>query len=169
ERRPTWQASGDYGHRWGTAIHDLLELRSKNKKADLKPIAERMAAELELGNDRVMEMLATVSAVTKSDIWKRAQQSQQVFAEVPFECEKNDCDVPTLVRGVIDLVFQEDDGWVIVDYKTDDVSDSNVAEFVEYYGEQLNAYAQYWSAILGQPVKERGLYFTRLNRYCTAK
>ncbi|MFT5526624.1 MAG: ATP-dependent helicase/nuclease subunit A [Pirellulaceae bacterium] len=168
ERRPTWQASGDYGHRWGTAIHELLELRIKNKKADLKPIAERLASELELGSERVMEMLAAVGAVAKSDIWQRANESERVLAEVPFECRLADREIPTLVRGVIDLVFKEEDGWVIVDYKTDDVTESNVDEFVSYYGRQLHAYANYWSETLGQPVKERGLFFTRLNRYYTA-
>ena len=53
--------------------------------------------------------------------------SQQRLVEVPFHTllapgDPSKGDIPTLLRGVIDLVFLEEPGWVIVDYKTDRVA-----------------------------------------------
>ena len=39
----------------------------------------------------------------------------------------------TVVRGMIDLVFLEQEGWVIVDHKTDAAAATDVANLVEYY------------------------------------
>jgi ATP-dependent helicase/nuclease subunit A len=69
------------------------------------------------------------------------------------------------VRGVIDLAFREADGWVIVDYKTDAVDDGDPSELVKHYRPQVEAYAAAWQGLVGEPVKERGLYFTACGRY----
>ena len=76
---------------------------------------------------RVQHLLECVRSVRQSEIWKRAQQSQQVLPEVPImmmdkSAESSD-GRPLLLRGVIDLAFREGDGWVIVDYKTDQLKE----------------------------------------------
>jgi ATP-dependent exoDNAse (exonuclease V) beta subunit len=70
-----------------------------------------------------------------------------------------------MIRGVIDLAFREATGWVVVDYKTDLRTESELPELVEHYSGQVHRYAQVWSDLTGEPVVERGLYFTRFNRY----
>jgi len=40
------------------------------------------------------------------------------------------------VEGKIDLLFEEDNGWVILDYKTDDVSDEALEQRFQSYQEQ---------------------------------
>jgi ATP-dependent helicase/nuclease subunit A len=72
---------------------------------------------------------------------------------------------PTILRGVVDLVFLEAGGWVIVDYKTDDRPGQPLAELVARYLPQLRAYAEAWRRITGQRVRELGLYFTTSGRY----
>ena len=39
----------------------------------------------------------------------------------------------TLLQGAIDLVFEEEDGWVLVDYKSDTVTDRNRAALEAFY------------------------------------
>ena len=69
-----------------------------------------------------------------------------------------------LVQGIIDLLFQEEDGWVLLDYKTNRVRAENEAALVAHYRRQLELYARAWSEIAGEKVKEKHLYFLRAGR-----
>ena len=67
-----------------------------------------------------------------------------------------------LLQGVIDAAFLEEDGWVLLDYKTDRIEDE--AAFVQRYTKQLSWYALAVERILRVPVKELLLYSLRLRR-----
>jgi ATP-dependent helicase/nuclease subunit A len=73
-------------------------------------------------------------------------------------------DRDVVLRGVIDLVFEETDGWVIVDYKTDDRTGTPVETLVDRYAPQVRAYAQAWEE-LGLQVHEVGLFFVHSGAY----
>ncbi len=164
--RPNWHASGDYGYKWGLAIHELLEIATKTPSADLPAAALLLAVQYDLGTQRADEIVTTVRSVMRSDIWKRAQSAERCFSELPLETSSQDHDGrPIITRGVIDLLFEEADGWVIVDYKTDDISEADVTGAVEYYRPQLNGYTQSWQQCTGMKTCEQGLYFTRIDRY----
>jgi ATP-dependent helicase/nuclease subunit A len=66
------------------------------------------------------------------------------------------------LQGKIDLAFQEEDAFVLVDYKTDSVSDPGV--LVESYREQVTLYRIALQCITGLPVKQCYLYSTHLGR-----
>ena len=73
-----------------------------------------------------------------------------------------------IVRGVIDLAFREEGGWVLVDYKSDRAGeDAEKAEEILYgrYAAQLAAYAKAWEEVTGESVIERGLLLTHYDRY----
>jgi ATP-dependent helicase/nuclease subunit A len=168
--RPDWEASGDYGHEWGSAVHELLEVCHKSPTADLRPTALRLARDYNLGSSRVDELISTVQSVTASDIWKRAQASKRCYSELPFETTiTGDDGKPQLVRGVIDLIFEEEDGWVIVDYKTDSIAGNDYQISTEYYRGQLTEYAAQWHVLTGAIVKETGVYFTLIDSYSSYK
>jgi len=170
--RPTWRASGDYGHQWGTAIHRLLELRMNDPTLELEPQARQLAEQFDLGTGRVAELLATVETVASSDIWARAKRAEKIYTEIPFETVADPGsdaqDVPTITRGVIDLCFKESDGWVLVDYKTDDISTDDLPQATEYYRAQMKAYSNFWKTITGETVTETGLYFSNPAQYSVA-
>jgi len=69
-----------------------------------------------------------------------------------------------LLQGVIDCLLVEDDGLVVIDYKTDRLTENHLIEVVKRYRVQLELYSRAASAILQQPVKEKYLYFFTLNR-----
>jgi ATP-dependent exoDNAse (exonuclease V) beta subunit len=84
--------------------------------------------------------------------------------------------VPVVLSGAVDLVFREEDGWVIADYKTDRLPaaldgaaaadrESALAALVDHYRPQVALYSRFWARITGEPVKESGLYFTALDRW----
>jgi ATP-dependent helicase/nuclease subunit A len=72
---------------------------------------------------------------------------------------------PTIARGVIDLVFREDSGWIIVDYKSERVDARQIPDLVSFYQPQVDAYADAWRTIVGEPVVETGLFFTHTSDY----
>jgi len=155
----------EFGMAWGTVIHTLLEAYMRKPDADLSLLAESAARDQGFSPMEASQALGTVRSVTGSDVWKRAAGSLQCLTEVPFRlcCEENS--VRTVTRGVIDLVFREGKGWVIVDYKTDDTLKNDINDLADHYRPQLKAYEQAWLECTGEPVKEKGLFFTETNEY----
>lgn len=64
-----------------------------------------------------------------------------------------------LLQGVVDCFFEEPEGVVVLDFKTDRVTAETLEERREHYRPQLEAYAAALSRILEKPVKEKLLYF----------
>jgi ATP-dependent helicase/nuclease subunit A len=92
--------------------------------------------------------------------------------------------LPIILTGVIDLAFLESGGWVIADFKTDDLRDyhtddvrdsktgdvrDKLESFVHYYAPQVKIYSRFWAEITKQPIKEAGLYFTSINKWVEVK
>lgn len=72
-----------------------------------------------------------------------------------------------LIQGIIDVFFEEEDGFVVLDYKTDAVS--RAEELVKRYQVQLAYYSEALEQIFGyragvgrKPVKERVIYSFKL-------
>jgi ATP-dependent exoDNAse (exonuclease V) beta subunit len=82
----------------------------------------------------------------------------------PPSVEAREDMTPAVLEGVIDLVFREEDGWVIADYKTDVGTDPDFEDRVVRYRRQVELYADAWSRLTGETVKERVLYFTAQDR-----
>jgi len=57
-----------------------------------------------------------------------------------------------ILEGVIDLLYRDDDGMVIVDYKTDAAPVPALASRVDYYRPQMAAYAYAVEAATAEPV-----------------
>ena len=138
-------------------------------QADLEWLAEASLSDMGIDIGLAKEAIQTVHAVTGSDIWMRAGDSEHHMVEVPFQVAV-DGGVETgakrqIMKGIIDLAFKEPAGWVIVDYKSDRVPESRLKDLVELYGPQVRAYASAWVQLTGQKVSEAGLYFTHLQRY----
>ena len=60
-----------------------------------------------------------------------------------------------MLRGIIDLYFEEDDELVIVDYKTDYITDENKQDVINRYRKQLDLYADALTKLSGKKVKEK--------------
>jgi ATP-dependent exoDNAse (exonuclease V) beta subunit len=66
-----------------------------------------------------------------------------------------------LYEGYADLVFIENGNPVLVDYKTDSVSESEAPEHAKRYLPQAEVYMRAISAALGRPVQEFHFLFLR--------
>ena len=70
---------------------------------------------------------------------------------------------PVLVQGIIDVFWEEEDGIVLLDYKTDRVE--NAGELLMRYRAQLLLYADALDrSFAGKKVKEILIYSFRLNQ-----
>jgi len=150
---------------WGKAIHSLLELATARPETDLTQRARQVLEEQQLDEALCDLAVATVQGAMDSEIWQRAVQSPCRKVEVPFSTMAaasgtDAAGLPTLIRGCIDLVFREAGGWVVVDYKTDDLRRASAEARARHHGPQVRLYARAWEQLAREPVKEMGLLFT---------
>jgi ATP-dependent helicase/nuclease subunit A len=90
-------------------------------------------------------------------LMERARKAKRLFREVPFSVSLEG----KLVEGKIDLLFEEEGGWVIVDYKTDDVSGEALDQRFQSYRDQGLWYARAVREAAGCEVKEVAFFFVR--------
>jgi ATP-dependent helicase/nuclease subunit A len=157
-----------HGINWGTVIHRLLQYSMENPNIELQKIAEEELQENDLDPILASNVIDIVQSIIQSEIWQRAMRSDKRYTEFPFEICLSDSDsesLPLLVRGAIDLVFHEPDGWVIVDYKTDIVTNSTLKSIVRKYTPQILLYTDVWKRTTKEPVKELGLYFSHIDQF----
>ena len=70
-----------------------------------------------------------------------------------------------LLQGVVDCAMIDDDGITVIDFKTDRVDDASVADAANGYRAQLEAYGRSLSRIFEKPIKQKYLYFFRIDRF----
>jgi ATP-dependent helicase/nuclease subunit A len=155
------------GYEWGSAVHGVLEAAARGAAGErLHAVARSLLLELDrpVSNGEPLELdklIETVNRVRSHELWRRAMASGRYHAEVPFAVQRAEGKTPVYLEGVIDLVFREPDGWVVVDYKTDKGDDPAFATRLPAYREQLRIYSRAWEELSGEPVKERRLWFVR--------
>lgn len=121
--------------------------------------------------------LQSLANLYQSDLGKLIVAHQDtVLREFPFSVlmpakrlfkktgKSDSSDDKILVHGIIDGVIELEDGIVLFDYKTDNVNEQNLDQTIEKYSGQLNLYAQAISVIRHKPVKEKYLYFLKINQ-----
>lgn len=100
----------------------------------------------------------------------QADRKKKLFREQPFvlgiSADQMDRAFPkeetVLIQGIIDVFFEEEDGLVLMDYKTDRVSEAE--ELVQRYRIQLDYYEQALERLTGKRVKQKLIYSFALER-----
>jgi ATP-dependent helicase/nuclease subunit A len=159
-----FRARTDRGMSWGRVIHRLLDAAMKHPSTDLAQYAVNVLAEEDRPASDLADAVALARAVIGSPLWRRALGARRRLTEVPFALMAPSADLgltggpaETLLQGAIDLAFEEDSGWVLVDYKTDTIA-GNFDELVAFYSRQIELYRRYWEKLTGRPT-EAGLCF----------
>lgn len=164
----------------GTATHRFLQF------CDFGKCRESVEAELNrlTENGRLTEKQrdlvdkASIDCFVNSEILRRAESSKGIFREKQFTMAKSVCeldssipekfsDEKTVIIGKIDLLFVEDDGAVIVDYKTDNIKDISVLR--ERYFSQMKLYSEALKKSMDVNVKECILYSLKLRESLSLK
>jgi ATP-dependent helicase/nuclease subunit A len=146
--------------RIGNALHRVMERVDLRAEPNLDALIEATIADEDVGpldddaRDRVSRMVRTS---LKSDVVRRALRIPRVLREAEFGYGLPD---GGLVQGQIDLLFQEDSGLVIVDFKSDRVRAEQVDERTrESYRGQAAVYAFAAHQITGLPVREVTFFY----------
>ncbi len=103
----------------------------------------------------------------KSKFAERMLSSKEILREKQFLVKLSDLSLPEeifsetansqgMVQGIADCLFEEDGGYVLVDYKTDRVSD--LSELASRYSLQLLLYKSAFNLILDKPIKSSIIY-----------
>lgn len=164
--------------RRGTAYHSVMEeidfTRASEEGTDY--ICSCMDDMVRRGLFTEEEMKAVdpvrIKMFFDSDLGKRAVKasaSGQLWKEQTFESKIGVKGEDVLVQGVIDCCFMEDDGMVLLDYKTNRVNkaadtESETDRIKSIYRTQLEVYADALAKASGSEVKEKYLYLFSLDR-----
>lgn len=105
------------------------------------------------------DTLKLVEVFRTSELGRRAQRAAVIQREFDFLLAIED----VVLRGQIDLWFEEGGELVLVDYKTDDVDVGAAAERAESYGLQLRLYALALERVLGRLPDKAYVYLLRPN------
>lgn len=161
----------------GTAVHRMLECYDFTSEKGPREQLEEL-----LENNRMTQELSELLPIYKiekfvySQIGKRMKKAAlegKLYREKPFvmgftekelmaagffEAEGKSEDL-TLIQGMIDVFWIEEDGIVLLDYKTDSVTEAE--ELIARYGMQLKLYEEALNRVFASEklrVKEKFIY-----------
>lgn len=141
---------GRAGTSIGRAVHAVLQTVELETGGGLDDIVRAQAA-AEGISGRAGEIASLVRRALSSSLMKRALSSGRWWREMPVAGLVGD----GIVEGFIDLLFEEEDGFVIVDYKTDELrSADEIDRAMARYRLQGGAYALALSRATEANVKE---------------
>jgi len=158
---------------YGTAFHRIMELWDYTyvqiTPDEVTSFADKMYGLHRMDPDQVRairpEDVACFLNSTLARRMYRAKTNNTLYREQPFVIGISDpagSGETILVQGIIDAYFVEDGNIVIVDYKTDSVTDEKM--LIDRYRTQLEYYGKALTQITGMPVRELIIYSTRLRR-----
>jgi ATP-dependent helicase/nuclease subunit A len=155
--------SGGGGRDFGTLVHRLLEwtpLDEEDRGPRLQAMAEALAPSLGLDGEAARTAADQVERTLGLPVVQRAREAARVWRELNLWFP----DGEHLVEGKVDLVFEEDGQLVVVDYKSDAISEGQALAQAAHHAPQLQLYGRGLSQALGLPVRERLVLFTALGR-----
>jgi ATP-dependent helicase/nuclease subunit A len=158
----------------GSANHLLMQHVSLTAPADREQLQNTLDS---MVDKRLLSVkhaeaidLDAVAAFFKSKLGERLRGAQWVRREVPFSCMFPANRVypgsgdtlaaePILIQGVIDCLFEDENGVVLLDYKTDRIYMKDWDLAAERHRFQLELYAEAIEAVLGRHIDESYVFF----------
>ena len=124
------------------------------------PLLDRLIKEISVSEgipDEIQLLENLVRQTLLHALLQRARKARRVWRELPFSISVNG----DIREGYIDLLFEEADGLVLVDYKTDDVDPKELDRVVDSYRQQAGIYRDAVHQITKHIPKEVSLLFVR--------
>lgn len=155
----------------GTFTHKFMELADyRSAEKSVKGELARLTAggfftEKEAGG----VYINALEKFFKSKFYQRMSLAKEIRREEKFLVLKRDLALPEnfgdiidddgMIQGIADCIFKENDGWVLVDYKTDNFMN---ADEMDKYSVQLEIYKAAFELILGEKIKSSYIYSFKL-------
>ncbi len=164
----------------GTAMHMVMQ--HVNLKAEINPEAIKELVAKMVNNELLTEEQSKVIDYDQvvhffqSQLGHRFLNAKEVLREVPFsvaipaseayaDWADDDSQENVLIQGVIDCIFEDEQGLVLIDYKTDTITgrftsyEAAKPVLEERYRVQLELYTRAVEHIWKKPLSDRYLYF----------
>ncbi|WP_420797610.1 helicase-exonuclease AddAB subunit AddA [Cytobacillus firmus] len=163
----------------GTAMHAVMQHIDFSRPATVERISSKMDEmvhnELLTEEQRSSIEPQLIVQFFETELGQRIVQAKSVRREVPFSLsfpareiysDWQGEDEPVLIQGIVDCVFEDEHGLVLLDYKTDGISGRFKGGFAEArpvlenrYKIQIDMYTRALEQILKREVNERYLFF----------
>ncbi|MBP5303766.1 MAG: helicase-exonuclease AddAB subunit AddA, partial [Clostridia bacterium] len=180
--KPRFMTPGLTAAEIGTAIHRFMQYADWSKDGqtfDYEKEVSRLLAEKRLNEKQGecvldYENLRGIRSFFNDELYRRAQKAKRLWKELAFSVNIPTKDllpkeqiqalsVPLediFVQGVVDCAFEEKDSIILIDYKSDVVSEA--ADLVETYRPQLKIYQMALEQVFDKPVTECYLYSLKI-------
>ena len=163
----------------GTIIHLIMQVLDLSKVSYVSEIKEQINKFIKDGIITEKQSTAInpykINAFFKSDIGKRMLKSdflkreQAIYTQIKMKdvyiydevLKENNTlydDETLMLRGIIDVYFEENEEIVLLDYKTDFVNNENKEVVINRYKKQLDLYSEALEKLTGKKVKEKCIY-----------
>ena len=162
------------GAQKGSLIHLCIENLDENKEYsfdDIKDLIDQLLNKKMITSKEAESInINSILQYTKSDLFKKLKKAKKLYKEKPFyinipakELYDIDTDEMILTQGIIDLYFiDENDKFILVDYKTDYVEDEK--ELTKKYEVQLKLYKKALENSLNLKVDKTIIYSIYLQK-----
>ncbi len=169
-KRPNFETEKKLsGAEYGTLMHALMQridlngdLSTEGINLQIKKLIEKKIFTIEqakvIKSNKAAQFFASL-------IGKRMISSKEIYRELPFgrliDAAKFfpniNADEKIFIQGIIDVLFKDENGnYILIDYKTDRVDDTEL--MIEKYKLQIEIYAEAIEAILNRKIDEKYLY-----------
>jgi len=151
----------------GTALHYVMQ------NIDLKFVSSVIEIKNQIETMQKKEMISEAEAKIidanqlltffHNALGQRLCKAVKQCRELPFVL-KNPGDTTTLIQGIIDCCFLEDGDWILVDYKTDRITEDLLMEWSQSHEAQIYLYKRALEKTSNLTVREAYIYSFHLNR-----
>lgn len=151
----------------GTAVHAIMEQAQFEENYTI----EKLDVLIETLVNRQLLTAEEAAAVDRSEIVaffkhplvNELRSAKRIYRELPFTYAYDGDGDPQILQGIVDCLFETENGWAILDYKTDWIREGATLDAVEQemhkrYGIQLNLYKEAMESILKIEIKEMLVY-----------
>ena len=158
----------------GTAMHRIMQYISLDTAPDIDAEIERLVEwQYITENEAASADKSALGHFFESDVYARITKACSIHREMRFLTElpaitldpslKGVADCETvIIQGAVDLCFDEGDGIVVLDFKTDRTNDP--VRLRDTYAPQLDIYAKACEKLFSKPVKEKIIYSFSMGR-----
>ena len=149
-KEPISRTSKSRGVEFGNIIHHIMEKYMTEPDFNIHSFVDKIIKEDPLNLKYKDEIISAFNILKNNTFVQEAFSSKEKYCEWEFYLSKNN----KIITGIIDIIYKKDNGnWGILDYKTDDISNSEKKSVLEkLYSNQLEIYKSCFEEITGNKV-----------------
>lgn len=155
------------GTEYGTLVHNLMQ-RLDFKNPNVNEVLKSVDAEEKVKDSLKRE----IENFLQSNLYEEVKSAKRVYKEAPFNLEVKAEDVYNIsdeskndilmIQGIIDMYFENEEGIILVDYKTDKVKSE--IELIKKYKKQLDYYEEALARLTNQKIIKKYIYSFALKK-----